>query len=75
MQDKNPFVDQLFCAFLNVLDIYTTDESSFFHWFSVVSWYTETKCDISIILTGHVEDMSTITLQVSSSESLLSLYF
>lgn len=30
MQDKNPCVNQLFCAFLSVLDIFAADESSVF---------------------------------------------
>ena len=75
MQNMNPCVDQLCCAFISMLDICAANESSVLPWFSVMSWYVETKHDISIILTGYVEDTFTITLQVLPSESLLVFYF
>ena len=74
MQQKNPCVDQLFCAFLkSVLDISAADESSVFIDFQVS--HGTPKHDILMILVGYVEDTSTITLQVVSSQSLLILYF
>ena len=55
LQNMNPCVDQLCCAFLSVLDICAADEKCFSLIFSyvMVRW---NKHDISIILTGYVED-------------------